>query len=62
MKSSLCQNLMSITKITGCIVHALFKRNPKSHVISGYSPTNVSDETDVEEFYESFNQTVLYIP
>ena len=25
-------------------------------------PTNVSDEIDVEEFYESLNQTVLHIP
>ena len=61
VKSSLLQNLVSITKITDRVIHALFKGNPKSRFISRYSPTNVSDETNVEEFYESLNQTVLHI-
>ena len=55
-------NLVSITKITDRIIHALFKGNPKTHVISCYSPTNVSDEKYVVEFNESLNQTVLHIP
>ena len=53
---------MSVTKIIDHIIHALFKGNPKTHVISCYSPTNVSDEKDVVEFYKSLNQTVLHIP
>ena len=62
VKCALLQNLVSVTKITDRIIHALFKGNPKTHVISCYSPTNVSEEKDVVEFYESLNQTVLYIP
>ena len=62
VKCALLQNLVSVTKITDRIIHAPFKGNPKTHVISCYSPTNVSDEKDVAEFYESLNQTVLHIP
>ena len=62
VKCALLQNLVSVTKKTDRIMQALFKGNPKAHVISGYSPTNVSDEKDVVEFYESFNQIVLHIP
>ena len=62
MKCALLENLVSVTKITDRIIHALFKGISKTHVISGYSPTTFSDENDVVEFYECFNQTVLHIP
>ena len=62
VKCALLQNLVSVTMITDRIIHALFKGNPKTLVILCYSPTNISDEKDVVEFYESLNQTVLHIP
>ena len=62
MKCALLENLVSVTKITDRIIHTLFKGNPKTHVISCYSPTTVSDEKDVVELYECLNQTVLHIP
>ena len=62
VKCALFQNLVSVTNIADLIVHALFKGNPKTHVISCYSPTNVSDEKDIAEFYDSRNQTVLHMP
>ena len=61
VKSSLLQNLVSITKITDRVIHTLFKWNPKSRFVSCYSPTNISEETNVEEFYESLNQILLHI-
>ena len=62
VKCALLQNFVSVTKITDRIIHALFKGKPETRVVSCYSPTNVSDEKDVAEFYESLNQTVLHIP
>ena len=47
VKCALLQNLVSVTKITHRIIHALFKEYPKTDVISCYSPINVSDEKDV---------------
>ena len=51
MKSTLFQNT--------CFDH---HDNRPYLTCSCYSPTNVSDEKDVVEFYKSFNQTVLHIP
>ena len=61
VKCALLQNLVPVTRVTDRIIRTLFKGNPKTQVISCYSPTNVSDEKDVVEFHESLNQTVLHI-
>ena len=40
-------------KISPRIITANFNGNPITTVISCYSPTNVSDEDDVTEFYNN---------
>ena len=41
---------------------ATFNANPKSKIISCYSPTNVSDETDLIAFYKEISSLVRSIP
>ena len=67
VKCALLQNLVSVTKITDRIIHALFKGNPKAHVISCYSPTNVvmkktlqsSTKALTRQYYTSLHMPVL---
>lgn len=55
-------NLLSIKKVSDRIVVAEFNTNPKTSFISCYSPTNVSDETIVDDFYSSLSLTLRNIP
>ena len=55
-------NLLSIKKVSDRIVVAEFNSNPKTSFISCYSPTNVSDETIVNDFYSSLLTTLQQIP
>ena len=55
-------NLISLNKISDRIILAEFNSNPKTSFISCYSPTNVSDETIVDEFYSSLLSTLQQIP
>ena len=41
---------------------AVFKGNPKTFIISCYSPTNQATESELAEFYEKLSRTVQDIP
>ena len=41
---------------------ATFNGNPKATIISFYSPTNVSEETELVTFYEELSSLVRSIP
>ena len=41
---------------------ATFNGNPKATIISCYSPTNVSEETELVTFYEELSSLVRSIP
>ena len=45
-------NLLNIEKITDLIVVAEINCNPKARVVSCYSPTNISDESSIDAFYQ----------
>ena len=53
------KSLISIEKITPRIIIATFEGNPKTSIISCYSPTNHSDETDIELFYEDLSKNTM---
>lgn len=55
-------NLLSLTKVSNRIIVAEFNYNPRTNLISWYSPTTVSDEDDVNDFSSSFTRIVLNIP
>ena len=61
VKYSLLQNLVSITKITDRITHALFKGTLKLISYHAIPRKNVSDETDVEELYENVNHIFPHV-
>lgn len=44
------------------MIIATFNGNPKTTVISCYSPTNVCDETDVIQFYDELASLVRSVP
>ena len=54
--------LASVEMITNRIMIATFYGNPKTTLICCYSPTNVSDESDVEDFYASLESLTRRIP
>ena len=41
---------------------ATFNRNPRAKIISCYSPTNVSEETELVTFYDELSSLVRSIP
>ena len=41
---------------------ATFKGNPRAAIISCYSPTNVSEETELITFYDELSSLVRIIP
>ena len=43
---------VTVEMITNRIMVATFHGNPQTTIICCYSPTNVSDENDIEDFYE----------
>ena len=55
-------SLISIEKISPRIIIATFSGNPKSTLISCYSPTNVSEESEVSEFYDELSSLVRAVP
>ena len=56
------ENLLSLKKISNRIIIAEFNSNPKTTFITCYSPTNVSDEAEVNAFYSSLSRATLDIP
>ena len=56
------KTLNSIERIQHRMMVATFNGNPKATIISCYSPTNVSDETELVTFYEELPSLVRSIP
>ena len=56
------KTLNSIKKIQPRMMAATFNGNSKATIISCYSPTNVSEETEIVTFYEELSSLVRRIP
>lgn len=56
------KSLNSIESITPRILVASFNGNPKTTIICCYSPTNVSEESEIEEFYNELSGLTRQIP
>ena len=56
------KTLNSIERIQPGMMAATFNGNPKATIISCYSPTNVSKETELFTFYEELSSLVRSIP
>ena len=56
------KTLNSIERIQRRMMAATFNGNPKATIISCYSPTNVSEETELVTFYEELSSLVRSIP
>ena len=54
--------LKSIERIQPRMMAAMFNGNPKATFISCFSPTNVSEETELVTFYEELSSLVSSIP
>ena len=55
------KTLNSIERIQPMMMAATFNGNPKATIISCYSPTNVSEETELVTFYEELSSLVCSI-
>ena len=55
-------SLFNVKKINERIVILTLKGNPRSTIINCDSPTNVSSETEIENFYQSLSDTTTQIP
>ena len=55
LSPSATNSLINVEKISPRIITANFNGNPITIVVSCYSPTNVSDEDDVSEFYNNMS-------
>ena len=56
------KTLNSIERIQPRMMAATFNGNPKATIISCYSPTNVSEATELVTFYEELSSLVRSIP
>ena len=56
------KTLNSIERIQPKMMAATFNGNPKATIISCYSPTNISEETELVTFYEELSSQVRSIP
>ena len=56
------KSLNSIEKIQSRMMVATFNGNPSATIISCYSPTNVSEETNLIAFYKELSSLVRSIP
>ncbi len=56
------KTLNSIKKIKPRILVATVNGNPRATIISCYSPTNVSEETELVTFYDELYSLVRSIP
>ena len=62
LSPSAIKSLINVEKISPRIITANFNGNPITTVVSCYSPTNVSDEDDVSEFYNNMSSFTRYVP
>ena len=56
------KSLNSIEKIQPRMMVATFNGDPSATIISCYSPTNVSEETDLLAFYNELSSLIRSIP
>ena len=56
------KTLNSVKKIQHRMMAAIFNGNPRATIISCYSPTNVSEETELVTFYDELSSLVRSIP
>ena len=56
------KTLNSVEKIQPRMMAATFNGNPRAIIISCYSPTNVSEETELVTFYDELSSLVRSIP
>ena len=56
------KSLNNIEKIQPRIIVATFNGNPSTTIISCYSPTNRTDETDLDTFYNELSSLVRSVP
>ena len=56
------KSLNSIERIQPRMIAATFNGNPRATIISCYSPTNVSEETELVAFYDELSSLVRSIP
>ena len=56
------KSLNSIERIQPRMMAATFNGNPRATIISCYSPTNVSEETELVAFYDELSSLVRSIP
>ena len=56
------KTLNSIEKIQSRMLAATFNGNPRATIISCYSPTNFSEETELVAFYDELSSLVRSIP
>ena len=54
--------LNSIERIQPRMLAATFNRNPRATIVSCYSPTNVSEETELVAFYDELSSLLRSIP
>ena len=62
IETTALKTLNSIERIQPTMMAATFNSNPKATNISCYSPTNVSEETELVTFYEELSSLVRSIP
>ena len=55
------KTLNSVEKIQPRMIAATFNGNPRATIFSGYSPTNVSEETELVTFYDELSSLVRSI-
>ena len=53
---------LNVEKIQPRMMAATFNGNPRATIISCYSPTNVSEETELVTFYDELSSLVRSIP
>ena len=56
------KTLNSIERIQSRMLAATYNGNPRAPIISCYSPTNVSEETELVAFYDELSSFVRSIP
>ena len=56
------KTLDSIERVQPRMLAAMFNGNPRATIISCYSPTNVSEETELVAFYDELSSLVCSIP
>ena len=61
LSPSAIKSLIKVEKLSPRIISANFNGNPITTVVSCYSPTNVSDEDDVSEFYNNMSSFTRYV-